>query len=274
MKSATVKSRSEKWALVTGASSGIGKDFCLELAERGWNVFLVARREDRLKELKVEIEKRFGVKADYLKADLSIWNDRESVIATFEKYPIRFFVNNAGSLSRGKFDERGLQESMSVIELNVTALVHLAREAVIRFKKSDSKCYLLNVGSLNSYISTGDSAIYSGTKAFVKSFSLALSEELKGTNVHCTCFCPGGTESEILSHTGVTLTSRGMKYMMKSSVVARIGIDATLREKHSSVPGFANKANVFLSKILPERWMTAMSSKILRLVMRPEIVYK
>ena len=265
-----MKNTSENWALVTGASSGIGRDFCLELAGRGWNVLLVARREDRLQELKAEIERRFSVKADCMKADLSQLKDRERMIGAFDHYPIRLLVNNAGLLSRGKFDERGLQESLNVIDVNVTALVHLAREAVIRFKKTDSKCYLLNVGSLNSYISTGDSAIYSGTKAFVKSFSLALSEELKGTNVHCTCLCPGGTESEILSNTGVTLSSRGMKHMMKSSVVARIGINATLSGKQTSVPGFENKLNVFLSKILPEWWMTSLSSKVLRIVMRPD----
>jgi len=254
----------EKWALITGASSGIGKDFSRELAKQGWNVILVARREDRLLELKVEIEKSFSVKADYVKADLARIEDRERVITYFEKYPISFLVNNAGLQSRGKFDEKSFQESNHLIEVNVTALVYLARAAIIQFKKRGTTSYLLNVGSLNSYIATGDSAIYSGTKAFVKSFSLALSEELNGTNIHCTCFCPGGTESEILNGTGVQLASGGEKYMMKSSLVARIGIESAFQQKHTAIPGFLNKFNVLLSKVLPEKWMTAISSRMLR----------
>src|ERR1700747_1638831 len=103
--------KQEKWALITGASSGIGRDFSRELAKRGWNVLIVARREDRLQELKAEIEKNFSVKADYLKADLSREGDRVSMIACFEKYPISFVVNTAGMQSRGKLEERSLEES-------------------------------------------------------------------------------------------------------------------------------------------------------------------
>ena len=150
----------------------------------------------------------------------------------------------------------------------MTALVHLTRAAIVQFKKTDSKCYIMNVGSVNSYIATADSAIYSGSKAFVKSFSLALAEELKSTNISLTCFCPGGTESEILTRAGVHLTSRGQKFMMKSAHVARLGIDATFKRQNSSVPGFTNKMNVLLSRFLPEKWVTALSSRILKSVMK------
>ena len=260
----------ENWALVTGASSGIGKDFSMELAKRGWNVLLVARREDRLIELKKEIEGKFHVQAEVVRADLSVAKDREIVIGYFAKYSIRFLVNNAGLQSRGKFDEKDLAESFGLIDLNITALVHLAQAAILHFKKTDTKCYLLNVGSLNSYIATGDSAIYSGTKAFVKSFSLAMSEELKETKISCTCFCPGGTESEIMLNSGVSLTPRGEKFLMPSALVARLGIAATLNEKHAAIPGFSNKFSVFLSKILPETLTTSISSRILRSVMVPD----
>lgn len=265
-----IRMNQEKWALVTGASSGIGKDFSKELARMGWNILLVARRQDRLQELKREIEKASAVKVEYVKADLLSANDRETVVSCFERYPIRFLVNNAGLQSRGKFESRSLEESYSLIDLNVIALVHLARAAIIHFKKTDSKCYLLNIGSLNSYIATGDSAIYSGTKAFVKSFSLALSEELNGSNISCTCFCPGGTESEILLNTSVNLAPHGQKHMMPSALVASLGIKAALSEKHSAIPGFINKLNVFLSKILPEKMMTSLASRILRSVLIPK----
>lgn len=253
----------QKWALVTGASAGIGKEFCQILAERKWNLILVARREQLLASFKEELEKKYGIKVEIQKADLLDKNDLKKVVGLLEQYGVTYLVNNAGMLSRGNFNERGLDEADRVIDLNVVSLVHLSHGAINHFKKLNSDCYLLNVGSLNSYISTGGQAVYCASKAFVKSFTLALSAELQNTKIKITCLCPGGTESEIMHVAGAEVTAQGQKFMMTAESVARLGIDGVDKGKLIVVPGFVNKVSALLTRILPEKSMTSISSKVL-----------
>lgn len=256
-----------KWALVTGASSGIGKEMSEVLAQKGWNLILVARREELLIKVKENLEKKYSVKIEIVKSDLSLAPERTKILALFNQYPIRFFINNAGIFSRESFDQTGFESATRLIDLNIVALTHLTHGAVREMKKLNVPCTILNVGSLNSFIAVGDSAIYAATKAFVKSFSVALSEELRSTLIHCACLCPGGTETEILSSSGVDLDSKGQKFLMPAMVVARIGIEGALNKKVLIVPGFSNKFSVFLSKILPETFMTMISTRVLAQMM-------
>lgn len=253
----------QKWALVTGASAGIGKEFCRILAERKWNLVLVARREQLLSDLKAELEQKYGIKIEIQKADLLDTNDLKKVVGLLEQYGVTYLVNNAGMLSRGNFNQKSLEEADRVIDLNVVSLVHLSHGAINHFKKMNTDCYLLNVGSLNSYISTAGQAVYCASKAFVKSFTLALSVELKNTKIKISCLCPGGTESEIMQVAGAEVTSNGQKFMMTAESVARLGIDGVDQGKLIVVPGFVNKISAMLSRVLPEKSMTSISSKVL-----------
>lgn len=254
----------EKWALVTGASSGIGVQFCDVLAEKKWNLVLVARREPLMIKLKEELTAKYNIKVEFLKADLTVEGDIKNVVELFGKYNITYLVNNAGMLSRGDFDDKSLDEADKVINLNIVSLVHLSHAAIIHFKKLNTECYLLNVGSLNSFISTGGQAVYCASKAFVKSFTLAIAEELRETKIKISCLCPGGTESEIITVAGAEITSQGQKFVMTAESVARIGIDGVTNGKLLVVPGWYNKVSALFSRVIPEKSMTRISSKVLK----------
>jgi short-subunit dehydrogenase len=254
----------ERWALVTGASAGIGKQFCELLAEQKWNLVLVARREPLLKGLKDELEKKHGIQVVILKADLLDINDITHVVEGIKAHKVTFLINNAGMLSRGEFHKKDLSEANRVVGLNITSLLHLTHGAVNFFKTLEQDCYILNLGSLNSFISTAEQAVYCGSKAFVKSFSLALAEELRGTNIKVSCLCPGGTESEILTVAGVELNSKGQGLMMKAQDVAMIGLKGARKGRMLVVPGWYNNVSAFMARLVPEGLMTSLSSKIVR----------
>ena len=260
--------QTNKWALVTGASSGIGKELCFVLAQKGYNIVLVARRVELMEKIQITLKEKYNVKTELVKADLCERADRERVVTYFSKFNISFLVNNAGVMLRGKFDEQEPKIIHQMIELNLIALTHLTHESIKYFKTKTDPCFILNVGSVNSYVTAGESAIYCGTKSFVKTLSVALAEELKGTNITCSCLCPGGTESEILDVAGLSLSKNGEKFMMKADRVARLGVDSALSGKLIEVPGFSNKLTVLFSRIIPERMMTSISSKVLKSLLK------
>lgn len=253
----------DKWALVTGASSGIGKELAISLAKRDWNLILVARRINLLEDLKSNLESDYKIQTHVIKADLCSTIDRDRVKEAFKSFDIRLLINNAGIMRRGNFHKLDLNINKDLLELNVHALMDLTHKSIPFFLEKKSPCYILNVGSLNSYISTAGTATYSASKAFVKSFSLALNEEFRGTNLSCTCLCPGGTKSEILSATGIQTQNNTENMMMEADIVAEIAVKATLNRKATVVPGISNKISVFLNRILPETFMTKAASKIL-----------
>jgi uncharacterized protein len=258
----------ENWALVTGASAGIGKEFCHVLAEKKWNLVLTARREQLLTKLKQDLEGRYQIKVVILKADLLIHGDVEKVLEHMHHYGVSYLVNNAGILSRGEFDSKELEEANRVINLNITSMVHLTYGAIKNFKKLDRDCFILNVGSLNSYISTAGQAVYCASKAFVKSFTLAISEELRESRIRVSCLCPGGTESEIMEVAGAEVTGHGQRFMMSAQAVARIGIEGVYRNKLIIIPGWYNKISALMCRILPEASMTKISSKAMEIAVK------
>ena len=168
---------------------------------------------------------------------------------------------------RGVFHEQESKTINQMLDLNLTALTHLTYET-LRFYKTLPKttpCYILNIGSVNSYVTASESAIYCATKSFVKTLTLALSEELHGSNIHCTCLCPGGTESELLDVAGLKMSNHAANILMKAEVVADIGVQATLKGKTVVVPGISNKLTVFFTRLVSERFMTFVASKVMKI---------
>lgn len=255
------------WALITGASSGIGKEFAHVLAQKGMNLILIARRDELLIKIKNELESKYQIKIEILKSDLALEIERKKVLSLFEKFKITYFINNAGIFSRESFDGANLDSAERLINLNVIALTHLSHGAIREMKKIKEKCYLLNIGSLNSFVAVGNSVVYAATKAYVKSFTIALSEELRSSNIHCACLCPGPTDTEILSSASVKMDKKGEKFLMPAYDVAKIGIDGALKGKIVIVPGLSNKLTVLMNKIFPETFMTMISTKVLGTMM-------
>lgn len=265
------KGKIMNWAMVTGASAGIGKEFCEILAARKWNLVLVARRESILIAMKQELESKYQIQVKIERADLVNPADVKNIIGAMEKYNVTYLVNNAGMVSRGNFDERPLEETDRLMALNVTSLVHLTHGAIRYFKKLNAACYILNVGSVNSYISTGGQAVYCGSKAFVKSFTLAVADELKDTKIRISCLCPGPTDTEIMDVAGAEITDFGKRFLMTPKSVALYGLSGVERGRLISVPGLFNKISAFLPRIMPEKLLTRLSSRALKDGLREKI---
>ena len=247
---------SKQVALVTGASSGIGADIARELAGRGYQLILVARRKARLAQLADELAEKYGTVCGVLDCDLS---DREALNGLMARadawlaeqgMTLTVLVNNAGTGVWANFVDQKREVSQRDIDINVTALTSLCHDFVDRALAHGQPAHILNIASIAAFLPTPRFAVYSGTKAYVRRLSEILAYELKDTAIEITCCCPGGTLTEFMEHAGQEL--KGNTGMMESAVVARLSVDAMVAGKTVYVPGLLNKLSL-LGRILPRK---------------------
>jgi uncharacterized protein len=232
-------------ALITGASDGIGLEFCKILAGRGYDLILVARREAVLNEIGATLSAEHGIKCTVISSDLSKPNAAHALFkATQKEYlQVDFLINNAGLLHNGFFTELdlGSQENMMTVNmLALTSLTHLYANDMA----SRNSGHILNVASLAAWMPIPNQNIYAATKAFVLSFTQALHNELKaaGNGVTVTALCPGYTATKMMDN-----PDQGAKLSIPSSMmqsayeVAEQGVDACLAGKATMVPGLSNR---------------------------------
>jgi len=186
-----------KVALITGASSGIGKELAKIHAARGGDLIIVARRLNKLNELKNELESKFKINVKTIEKDLTKPSASKEIFEELKKenIQIEYLINNAGFGGQGKFHERKWEEDLSMIQLNIVALTELCRLFLPEFISRNSG-RILNVSSTASLMPGPLQAVYFATKAYVTSFSDALTEELKNTKVSVTSLLPGATDTE------------------------------------------------------------------------------
>ncbi|QSQ20342.1 SDR family oxidoreductase [Pyxidicoccus parkwayensis] len=194
---------SRKVALITGASVGLGEQFAQLFAKDGHDVILVARGAERLEALAAKLEKEHGVKAHVLPADLVQPGAPERIFETVREkgLAVDFLVNNAGFGSTGPFLEQDLAREAEMVQVNCTALLKLTH-LFARPMRERGSGRILNIASTAGFQPGPYMATYYATKAFVMSFSEALSYELKGTGVTVTCHCPGATRTEFAQRAG------------------------------------------------------------------------
>ena len=226
--------------LITGASSGLGKDFAYIGAKEGYDLILVARRKELLKEIKNGIEKKYKVSVSIHVLDLT----KEENLKKLQKSEpnIDILINNAGFGSSGNFQTLDYQKESDMVALNVKTLMQLTHLYSKNLIKNKGK--ILNVASVAGFIPGPKMATYFATKAFVLSFSEALHQEFKG-KVSVTCLCPGATETEFQTVAG--FPPKGVP----SYPVALAGYKGMMKGKAIVVPGFGNKIITFLPRILP-----------------------
>ncbi len=235
-------------ALITGASSGIGKEFAHIHAEQGGDLIIVARRADKLEELKTELEHKHSINVMVIPKDLTLPDAATEIYEEVKQAGITvdYLINNAGFGGHGKFHERDWEQDLAMINLNIVALTALTRLFLPDFVKQNSG-KILNVSSTASLMPGPLQAVYYATKAYVTSFSNAVAEELHDTEVSVTALLPGATESEFASTSGMDKTRLFDKTVSARSV-AKDGYNAML----------AGKLNVISGLTLPRRMMMAI----------------
>jgi short-subunit dehydrogenase len=237
-------------ALVTGASSGIGVALADELARRGHALTLVARREDRLRELADKINGDHGVRVEWIAVDLTDAAERDRIPAEVASrgMVVDMLVNDAGMGTSGPFHELPIEREIQMIRLNVEAMVALCGAFVPGMVERGSGG-VLNVASVSGFMPVPQQATYSASKAFVLTFTEALTIDLHGTGVTATALCPGPVKTEF---EGI-IDGLPSVLFVEPEQVARKALDALENGRRSVVPGAFNKVNAVSGRYTPRR---------------------
>ncbi len=259
-----IKSFDDLGCLVTGASSGIGREIALLLADRHARICVTARRGDRLQALLPILLERGAKTAHAIEADLSVPQGAEHVLLKAHESlgDIDVLINNAGFSVPGRFDRANLKRTLKMIDLNVTASVVLARNLLPGMLERN-RGGILNVSSVAGFQAAPYQSGYGGTKAFLLGWSNSVHQELKHTDVAMTALCPGVTDTEFFDAAGYRNLSGLLNMRMPADRVARVGVKALMRGRMEVVPGLTNKLLVFTQRFVPRTWAAAIARRIL-----------
>jgi short-subunit dehydrogenase len=252
-------------ALITGASSGIGRELAKLFAHDHYNLVLVARNSARLAQVADELQRQFGITAKSFPLDLSASSAPQFLFDQLapESVTIEVLVNNAGYGKLGAFAEVSAEESLGQIQVNIAALTHLTKLFLgPMLERKSGK--ILNVASTAGFQPGPLMAVYYATKAYVISFSEALANELQGTGVTVTCLCPGVTDTEFQKRAGTEQT-RLFRQMrpMDAKTVARDGYRGLMKGKPLLISGFRNWLLAESLRVSPRRIVTAVSRRLI-----------
>ena len=240
-----------KTVLITGTTSGIGYALSKCFAEKHYNLVLVSRDSDKLALQKRELEK-YGVSIFTISKDLS---KKGSALEIYqetknENLVISILVNNAGFNECGLFTDTTLEKELEMLQVHILTLTELTKYYVIDMVNQRDG-HVLNIGSIGSFSPFPVNAVYSASKAYVLSFSKAISSELRGTGVNVTTLCPGATKTEFAMKAKIEHTLLFKIFVMTSDKVAKAGYNALIKRKRVVVVGLYNKLMVMSMKILP-----------------------
>ena len=240
------------FALVTGASAGIGEAIARSLARRKVPQLLVARSAGRLEELAAELRASSGVAVEAVALDLASEGAAERLFAATEGAgrPVGLLVNNAGFGFYGPQEEQGLERTLRMLRLNVAALV----EATDRFlapMHARRSGLVLHVASTAAFLPVPYMAVYAATKAFVLSYSQALHEELRGAGIVVTALCPGTTRTDFHRVAGLAPGARVSFPSLSAETVAEAGLRGLERGKALVVPNLLDSAWIFTGRLVP-----------------------
>ena len=233
-------------ALITGASSGIGRDMARLLSEKGYDLILVARREDRLLELK----KEFNTNVEIISLDVSDKDNCFEIYERVKEQDIDILINNAGFGIFGKFCDIDIEKELNMIDVNIKA-VDILTKLFLRDFKAKNKGYILNVASSAAFLPGPLLSSYYASKAYVLRLTQAIYEELRRekSNVYVGVLCPGPVDTEFNKVANVRFALKGLT----SEFVAKYAIDKMFKRKLVIVPGFVMKCARVASKITPDR---------------------
>ncbi|NUM81914.1 SDR family oxidoreductase [bacterium] len=252
-----------QFALITGASSGIGEALARELAHHKVAQVLVARSQDKLESLASQLQSQ-GVRTLVIPLDLTQPDSNDILANELKKNDITIdlLINNAGFGSYGFFYQSVLHKECEMIDLNIQSLVRLTRQFLPGMVERNHGC-IVNISSTASFQPVPFMATYAATKAFVTSFSLAIASELKDTNVRVIASCPGRTKTNFQVVAGsnrVRIRSRSAK----PGDVARVTVRAILNYKKIAIEGWNNKLMIAVQRFVPRKLVLATARKIFK----------
>jgi hypothetical protein len=243
-------------ALITGASAGIGEAFAREFAKNGFDLVLVARRIEKLETIAAELEKKYGIEIRLHPCDLLERSAPEDLYDACLGLDVDVLVNNAGVMYHGEFSAQELANIDGIIQLNIASLTRLSSLFLQPMLQRNSG-RILNITSTTGFQASPTIAVYAASKAYILSFTEALAEELRGTGVHATAFCPGSTDTHMaIESFGEAVHSDPIASLLTMSTkdVAAAGFKACMRGDAVSVPGLANNIISSVNRLQP-KWM-------------------
>nr|WP_315170009.1 SDR family oxidoreductase [uncultured Flavobacterium sp.] len=253
----------KEYILITGASTGIGYEMSKQIAAKNYNLILVARSEDKLRELKTALINQFKIEVEYLLFDLSEPNAAQDLYTEVKEknYLVTGLINNAGFGDYGDFIAMPLKKDEEMIAVNITALVGLTKLFGADMIKA-GKGRIMNVASLLSFLPFPYYSVYSATKSFVLAFTETVSAELQGTGVTVTALCPGTVETPF--HTDAMRKTKAMSANkpMPVAVVAKAGVALFLNGKDKKIVGFMNWFLSNLPRVTPDKLMMKIKKNL------------
>ncbi len=246
-------------ALVTGASSGIGKDMAIYLSELGYDLILVARNRDKLE----AVQQKLKTKSKIIVTDLSSEQKVKELYILCRNEDIDILINNAGFGVYGTFTKTDLTKEIEMLEVNIKA-VHILTKMFLRDMKKKNYGYILNVSSSASFGPGPLMASYYASKAYVLRLTEAIAMELKKTtkhsNVHISCLCPGPVDTNFNKVAGVSFSVKPLT----SNDVAKYAIDNMLKGKLVIIPGFKMKCAKFFGRFISDNTLMKITYNIQR----------
>ena len=253
-------------AMVTGASDGIGREFADLLGAAGYDLVLVARRETRLHEIAADLERRHAVRVTPLPADLVDASLRQGLLDELEARSIQVdvLINNAGFGGRGEFEMTDWETEQRMIALNIVALTHFTKYFATRMAQRGSG-HILNVASTAGFQPCPFMSVYAATKAYVLSFTEAVSQEFRHKGVLITALCPGATATSFARRASVEdAPFFRLMPVANARAVAERGYRAMMRGRVVVTTGVLNNFMAFLVRLLPRRVVAFLAGRTMQ----------
>ena len=258
------------WTLVTGASSGIGREYALQLAAQGLNVAVVARRKERLESLVREIETKNQVNTRIVVADLTTPDVLETLETATADLEVGLLVNNAGAGVPGAFLKQDVQAYARTVQLNVTIPMQLSHVFGEKMRRR-GRGGIIFTASTVAYTGAPYLANYGAAKSYMLNFGMALHTELKASGVDVLVVSPGATRTEMVEMEGANMNKAPMPWM-DADEVARVGIEK-LGKKSAVIPGVRNNVMMFMmSRLMPKQLGMNIFGSMMERMMDDEIV--
>jgi len=257
----------ERYALVTGASSGMGYEYAKLFAKDGKNIVVLARSRDKLEGLKTDLEKEHGTKVMVLVKDLTDPKAPQEVFSELEKAGINIdvLVNNAGYDVYGLFSGTDWQKEAEMIQVNILALTQLTKLFLKKMLQNKSG-RILNISSGVGFMPCPWSSVYGGTKRYVLGFSNAIAHELKGTGVSVTCFCPSNTKTLFWERGGAQDSKADKRRIMQmdAATAAKLGYRALQKGKTTAAAGLPLSLSMFGTRFVPRNLVCSMVNSLMQ----------